>query len=322
MAASERAAVYFNPLSPHGERRFFGQQGLGNSPISIHSPRMGRDGGWCNSSRHDGQFQSTLPAWGETRGWRRRGIMHHISIHSPRMGRDAAISKPPETGNHFNPLSPHGERRRHPPPSTSGFYFNPLSPHGERRGEALGLTWAAVFQSTLPAWGETVEIPALPIAVAISIHSPRMGRDFRAARAGISGCISIHSPRMGRDNQTKPKKPTGFNFNPLSPHGERRAEHRQQVAGNSNFNPLSPHGERRTALEQPEKARGISIHSPRMGRDSCATSFQSWLKDFNPLSPHGERPARQHPRQQRRHFNPLSPHGERPLTRAFTAAGC
>ena len=57
--------------------------------ISIHSPRMGRDG-WCNSSRHDGQisihsprmgrdlkaagyrwsknkFQSTLPAWGETR---------------------------------------------------------------------------------------------------------------------------------------------------------------------------------------------------------------------------------------------------------------
>ena len=56
----------FNPLSPHGERPY------------VHVKMELRI-----------QFQSTLPAWGET------GLRHSmataaaISIHSPRMGRDA-----------------------------------------------------------------------------------------------------------------------------------------------------------------------------------------------------------------------------------------
>ena len=106
--------------------------------ISIHSPRMGRDGGAGNertdrahfnplsphgerhrygTSRSDGsEFQSTLPAWGET-------------------GLDPA---PHHRHQHFNPLSPHGER----PNGTSwemrwNRYFNPLSPHGERLNVSL-----------------------------------------------------------------------------------------------------------------------------------------------------------------------------------------
>ena len=34
----------------------------------------------------------------------------------------------------------------------------------------------------------------------------------------------------------------------------------------------------------------ISIHSPRMGRDSESFGSYSYSRDFNPLSPHGERP--------------------------------
>ena len=57
------------------------------------------------------------------------------------------------------------------------------------------------FQSTLPAWGETAADTRRPGILRISIHSPRMGRD----------------PRPGSSKREKPG-----NFNPLSPHGERR----------------------------------------------------------------------------------------------------
>ena len=102
-----------------------------------------------------------------------------ISIHSPRMGRDSSSDNTCLLFlQHFNPLSPHGERLAL---SLSACFwpqhFNPLSPHGERPG------------------GDRGGRPAF----AISIHSPRMGRDQAEGRVEIWGLISIHSPRMGRD---------------------------------------------------------------------------------------------------------------------------
>ena len=79
---------HFNPLSPHGERLLHCLHGGHALGISIHSPRMGRDGHLAPHVPEKPLFQSTLPAWGET--WR-----------SP------ARCIP----CHFNPLSPHGERR-------------------------------------------------------------------------------------------------------------------------------------------------------------------------------------------------------------------
>ena len=104
---------------------------------------------------------------------------------------------------HFNPLSPHGERHALmcADKTTSGFqstlpawgetspefaagqrgiYFNPLSPHGERPNVESGIYGMIKFQSTLPAWGETVRPQEQRRHVAISIHSPRMGRDVCA----------------------------------------------------------------------------------------------------------------------------------------------
>ena len=56
--------------------------------ISIHSPRMGRDLVAHAGTAEGGLFQSTLPAWGETRKTMQRILYMGISIHSPRMGRD------------------------------------------------------------------------------------------------------------------------------------------------------------------------------------------------------------------------------------------
>ena len=76
--------------------------------------------------------------------------------------------------------------------------------------------------------------------------------------------ISIHSPRMGRDGYTP-----ALDFNPLSPHGERRDEVARKMTENL-----------------------ISIHSPRMGRDASCCSRRRTSCYFNPLSPHGERLVR------------------------------
>ena len=139
------------------------------------------------------------------------------------MGRDAALVTSGAGPQHFNPLSPHGERRR------AFMVLSPLlwiSIHSPRMGRdaltpmlcshcwkfqstlpAWGETlmrcrWpcAAVFQSTLPAWGETVmQTYHFDYNMRISIHSPRMGRDWSKIYSTGIDAISIHSPRMGRD---------------------------------------------------------------------------------------------------------------------------
>ena len=169
---------------------------------------------------------------------------------------------------HFNPRSPHGERRLLsllPRPSCEKFqptlpargatagsksvfyallYFNPRSPHGERRSGTRREKSRARFQPTLPARGatlggvqysrENVFQPTLPA---------------RGATVPASSAVST----------------TNY-FNPRSPHGERPSGWLTWMVAMANFNPRSPHGERRPSL---------------------CTAFRA--ADFNPRSPHGER---------------------------------
>ena len=78
---------YFNPRSPHGERRLRQYRAQNRQRISIHAPRTGSDkmifAGMCLAI-----FQSTLPARGATGS------------------HQAAESQQDD----FNPRSPHGER--------------------------------------------------------------------------------------------------------------------------------------------------------------------------------------------------------------------
>ena len=63
-----------------------------NLRISIHAPRVGSDVGE-NPVYHVAVFQSTLPAWGATRGYFIYTSHSFISIHAPRVGSDVLAGR-------------------------------------------------------------------------------------------------------------------------------------------------------------------------------------------------------------------------------------
>ena len=191
--------------------------------ISIHSPRMGRDR-LVRKQMLDCLHFNPLSPHGERHLSNYTACVHvyfnplsphgerlfedinseillDISIHSPRMGRDLdGVEALRRLTEYFNPLSPHGERLGACEYAIWNGYFNPLSPHGERRNRVCRVSFVRT----------------------ISIHSPRMGRDIMGGRGAIQSiAISIHSPRMGRDLKISTYLRKWWNFNPLSPHGER-----------------------------------------------------------------------------------------------------
>ena len=167
---------------------------------------------------------------------------------------------------HFNPLSPHGERRveidlsailtqisiHSPHTGRDGWmmsrflvqgYFNPLSPHGERLTDDM-LSDATFISIHSPHTGRDQRVAYQQRLRLISIHSPHTGRDQISARVRQRLLISIHSPHTGRDTQDHQHGQGPNDFNPLSPHGERPTGG-GRYPPEADFNPLSPHGERR-----------------------------------------------------------------------------
>ena len=215
---------HFNPLSPHGERLSPARPAWPPLGISIHSPRMGRDRLFGFLISDHGIFQSTLPAWGETRLAGDAGTNLLISIHSPRMGRD---------------------------------------------------------EYNVEFYKKNYEI---------SIHSPRMGRDGNPVFNAKLDQISIHSPRMGRDHHVKGLIGVHFDFNPLSPHGERPVGDAIQAQRAGNFNPLSPHGERLLLRFPFQPIMEFQSTLPAWGETYKRFYRVPDFQHFNPLSPHGERP--------------------------------
>ena len=123
---------YFNPRSPHGERRH----------LLFHFPQ-------------ELLFQPTLPARGATRPFRTVWPRWSFQPTLPARGATMASFSSSLTHTHFNPRSPHGERhgrkllcigfvefqptlpargatRCNHYAGNVGKYFNPRSPHGER----------------------------------------------------------------------------------------------------------------------------------------------------------------------------------------------
>ena len=83
----------------------------GKRGISIHAPRTGSDGDHTGQTVGAVLFQSTLPARGATERQRRELLADIISIHAPRTGSDCRPCTRRARSRHFNPRSPHGERR-------------------------------------------------------------------------------------------------------------------------------------------------------------------------------------------------------------------
>ena len=125
---------HFNPRSPHGERPAARRSGCMCRAISIHAPRTGSDPSPSRGTTISAAFQSTLPARGAT----------------PTPGL-SDVAK-----GHFNPRSPHGERR---------FFWSGrmqswnISIHAPRTGSDVACARVRTR------------------AVVISIHAPRTGSD-------------------------------------------------------------------------------------------------------------------------------------------------
>ena len=168
--------------------------------ISIHAPRVGRDGlGFDVGPIHSNfnprapcgarpvlcialytscLFQSTRPVWGATFASSTAVFHRLISIHAPRVGRD------------FDPLY--------------------LMFDGD------------LFQSTRPVWGATWEHLIDSYIFNISIHAPRVGRDY-VVHEGVMSRLEHFNPRApcGARPATKGGRWPDGNFNPRAPCGAR-----------------------------------------------------------------------------------------------------
>ena len=105
-------------------------------------------------------------------------------------------------------------------------------------------------------------------------------------------------------------------FQPTLPARGATGRRRQKVVGCVDFNPRSPHGERRpwcSALGD----NGLLFQPtlPARGATTGRMPESAPARDFNPRSPHGERRKLVKRGCFRFDFNPRSPHGERPRGR-------
>ena len=166
----------FNPRSPHGERREPKRLCARKGHISIHAPRTGSDHTSLSALATSSVFQSTLPARGATLIDSVFPTIASISIHAPRTGSDIVTLD--LCFRHF------------------------ISIHAPRTGsdkKQRGKRFLQLFQSTLPARGATF--------IWAYIATKRHHFNPRSPHGERPSCGSSGSCRM--------------NFNPRSPHGER-----------------------------------------------------------------------------------------------------
>ncbi len=235
---------HFNPRSPHGER---------HAP-QTHSKRTEH---FNPRSPHGERLTSSA--------WLRKRTC--ISIHAPRTGSDARRSVARAGWRYFNPRSPHGERLVLLVNVQTVEIFQSTLPARGATGRGTPHGFKSRFQSTLPARGATTSSRARVACISFQSTLPARGATPREICEPVPVPISIHAPRTGSDRLSRASLFFFVDFNPRSPHGERRVPECTKRPRN-NFNPRSPHGERhpRALGFLPEVF--ISIHAPRTGSDA------------------------------------------------------
>ena len=89
---------------------------------------------------------------------------------------------------------------------------------------------------------------------------------------GVADDFNPRSPHGERRCFARPPR-NPSDFNPRSPHGERPFPCLAARAY-SNFNPRSPHGERPDRPRRNRRGLRISIHAPRTGSDTTTFPFK------------------------------------------------
>ena len=215
-----------------------------NRVISIHAPRVGRDGNsllrrssfrYFNprapcGARHylfkgiavGCKFQSTRPVWGATTYQDLTALGDNISIHAPRVGRDPALL--PSEG--FTWISIHAPRVGRDSITTARKYhsinFNPRAPCGARQHQTHKKYTKDKFQSTRPVWGATIATTTISTMFKISIHAPRVGRDLAdIGRHFVPLGFQSTRPVWGATPLACPYGRGRYDFNPRAPCGAR-----------------------------------------------------------------------------------------------------
>ncbi len=178
--------LYFNPRSPHGERRSFHSLlhdfDIHFNPRSPHGERQ------CSTSLISWAviFQSTLPARGATNCFCNRPCINAFQSTLPARGATHRRATRRCCSRYFNPRSPHGERLLILSICTPPVV---ISIHAPRTGSddllATSVESLAIFQSTLPARGATRGRIFKRFPRKVSIHAPRTGSDH-LCRSGRS----------------------------------------------------------------------------------------------------------------------------------------
>ena len=148
------------------------------------------------------------------------------------------------------------------------------------------------FQPTLPARGATAAAEVLAKTGLISTHAPRTGSDLK--RRGQIEIATQFQPTLPARGATLIFVSTNFR--------------------SFDFNPRSPHGERRVLAVPGFLRLGISTHAPRTGSDVYLPYPASFALAFQPTLPaRGATCSSQQLPFAPAYFNPRSPHGERPV---------
>ena len=144
------------------------------------------------------------------------------------------------------------------------------------------------FQSTRPVWGATRVPHRLTPAHKFQSTRPVWGATIGIAVGQDERVISIHAPRVGRDYTGRIRSCRLSNFNPRAPCGARPPP-TNWIASPFLFQSTRPVWGATPLRRTCTNCSAISIHAPRVGRDSLHSLRIPLHVHFNPRAPCGAR---------------------------------
>ena len=240
----KRPANHFNPLPPHGGRRFYNFFFSFTQRISIHSLRMEGDVDGTGIPMRTYHFNPLPPHGGRPeKTGANIGTLQFQS--TPSAWRETGLLNPAcHTAQDFNPLPPHGGRPSvtHSDGHISVFQSTPSAWRETRLRRCASV--AKGFQSTPSAWRETIHSLSIQQLVKYFNPLPPHGGRLICAEENQIFRVFQSTPSAWRETcQLAASTGREKHFNPLPPHGGRLLYgSRQKIV--RYFNPLPPHGGR------------------------------------------------------------------------------
>ena len=145
--------------------------------------------------------------------------------------------------------------------------------------------WTRVISTHAPRTGSDRRARRDAPVLMISTHAPRTGSDVRVCALGVQRVV--FQPTLPARGATEEAKKNGSNgkFQPTLPARGATLSSTAFYPHRRDFNPRSPHGERRGAELSRRMMTHISTHAPRTGSDTIDEKIISALEKFQPTLP-------------------------------------